>query len=234
MARLRRGINQWDAQERSPWPSRLGPQLCVAAALWVVEARRPRRTRVTCGSSSLIADCIDRRRARPTTWSAARLLHDDDVTASWSLRPGTLDDAEWMADLKVVAMRPDLERLGYWDRDWARQRLLDTYIPENTSVITLDGEIAGCIAVRPESDALWIEHFYLHPRVQGHGLGGQILNHVMTTRREQRPFMLAIDRGSAVRRLYERHGFTYQYDDENGVDQVFSTAADNTADRASR
>jgi len=44
-----------------------------------------------------------------------------------------------MADLKAMAMRPDLERLGYWDLDRVRQRFLDTYVPENTSVVVLDG-----------------------------------------------------------------------------------------------
>ncbi len=150
------------------------------------------------------------------------------------MRPAILADAQWMADLKAMAMRPDLERLGYWDFNWARERFLDTYVVENTSVIVLDGQIAGCIAVRPESDALWIEHFYLYPHAQGQGLGGDVLENVMRTHHEQRPFMLAIDRGSAVRRLSERHGFTYQYDDANGVDQIFSTAAANTTDRTSR
>lgn len=78
---------------------------------------------------------------------------------SWSLRPATADDAQWMADLKAVAMRPDLERLGYWHRDRARQRFLDAYIPPNTRVIVIDRWAAGLIAVRPEPDALWIEHF---------------------------------------------------------------------------
>jgi len=67
------------------------------------------------------------------------MLHDDQVTGTWSLRRAILADAQWMADLKAMAMRPDLERLDYWDLDWVRQRFLDTYVPENTSVVVLDG-----------------------------------------------------------------------------------------------
>jgi GNAT superfamily N-acetyltransferase len=140
----------------------------------------------------------------------------------WSLRPATSGDAQWLADLKATAMRPDLERLGYWDRDWARQRFLDTYVPANTDVIEIDGKPIGAIAVRPERDAQWIEHFYLDPSIQGRGVGRQVLEHVMDAHRDARSFWLAIDRGSAVRRLYERAGFVHQYDDDNGVDQVFS------------
>jgi GNAT superfamily N-acetyltransferase len=141
----------------------------------------------------------------------------------WTLRPATAEDGQWLADLKALAMRPDLERLGIWDEDWARQRFPDTFIAANTDVIEIDGKPVGVIAVRPERDAQWIEHFYLHPSVQGRGIGEQVLRQAMEAHRDVRPFRLAIDRGSAARRLYERLGFVYQYDDDNGVDQVFST-----------
>lgn len=150
-------------------------------------------------------------------------VQDGLVSPEWSLRPATVHDADWMADLKAQAMRPDLERLGYWDQQWARQRFLDTYIAANTSVIELEGDVAGVIALRAEPDALWVEHFYLYPHAQGRGIGGHVLEHVMKERRDHRPFMLAIDRGSSARHLYERHGFVYQYDDHNGVDQVFTS-----------
>ncbi|MEU8325817.1 GNAT family N-acetyltransferase [Nonomuraea sp. NPDC048881] len=141
----------------------------------------------------------------------------------WRLRPATPADADWLADLKALTMRPDLERLGLWDQDWARRRFLDTYIPANTDIIEIDGKPVGVIAVRAEVDTQWIEHFYLDPAAQGRGIGGQVLRHVMDAHRDARPFRLAIDRGSAARRLYERAGFVHLYDDANGVDQIFGT-----------
>ncbi|TQS41214.1 GNAT family N-acetyltransferase [Cryptosporangium phraense] len=145
------------------------------------------------------------------------------VKTAWTLRPARPADAGRLADLKARAMRPDLERLGLWDEEWARRRFLDTYVPANTDVIEVAGEPVGVIAVRPEMDALWIEHFYLEPAVQGRGLGGQVLRQVMDAHRDERPFRLAIDRGSAARRLYERVGFVHLWDDDNGVDQIFGT-----------
>jgi GNAT superfamily N-acetyltransferase len=128
-----------------------------------------------------------------------------------------------MADLKADAMRADLERLGYWDRDWARRRFLEAYVAGNTSIIQTEDGIVGIIAVRAERDAIWIEHFYLYAWAQGQGLGSRVLEHVMALHRGHRPFALAIDRGSPVRRLYERHGFIHRFDADNGVDQVFTT-----------
>jgi GNAT superfamily N-acetyltransferase len=147
----------------------------------------------------------------------------------WELRPGLPADAEWLADLKARTMRPDLERLGLWDEDWARRRFLETYIPANTVIIEVAEKPVGVIAVRFGPEALWIEHFYLDPAAQGRGLGRQVLQHVMDAHRDCRPFRLAIDRGSAARRLYERVGFVYLYDDDNGVDQIFGAPGDASA-----
>jgi GNAT superfamily N-acetyltransferase len=143
------------------------------------------------------------------------------MDGEWTLRPASPADAGWLADLKARAMRPDLERLGLWNEDWARRRFLDTYIPANTDIIEVDGQPVGVIAVRPEVDAQWIEHFYLDPAVHGRGVGSQVLRHVMNAHRDARPYRLAIDRGSAARGLYERVGFEYLHDDSNGVDQIF-------------
>ncbi|QHC68399.1 GNAT family N-acetyltransferase [Rathayibacter sp. VKM Ac-2759] len=108
-------------------------------------------------------------------------------------------------------MRPDLERLERYDAQRVRRRFLDGYRPERTRVIELDGEAVGCIAARVEDDAVWIEHFYLDPSVQGRGIGGAVLAQVL---REEalgdRPFRLDVLRGSGARRLYERHGFRYE------------------------
>jgi len=156
------------------------------------------------------------------------------VDRDWSLRAATPQDAEWLADLKAAAMRPDLERLGRWDHGRARARFLETYVPSTTYIIVLENEDVGCVTVRPEPDAWWIEHFYLWPRVQGRGIGGQVLQHAMATHRDGRPFMLAMMRDSPARRLYERHGFTYDYDDRNGVDQIFRRSGDAAAASASR
>ncbi len=110
-------------------------------------------------------------------------------------------------------MRPDLERLGRWDPVRVRQRFLSGFQPAHTFVIDVAGSAAGVIAVRPESDEQWIEHFYLAPEYQGEGLGSAVLRHVMTTKRDHRPFRLNVLQGSPARRLYERNGFVHEHED---------------------
>lgn len=133
----------------------------------------------------------------------------------WALRPAAPADAAWIAELRAVVMRPDLERLDRYDEHRVRHRFLDGYRPERTRIVDVDGEPAGCIASRTEEDAVWIEHFYLSPAVQGRGVGGTVLARVMGEEgRLDRPFRIDVLKGSAARRLYERHGFVWERAEE--------------------
>ena len=131
---------------------------------------------------------------------------------AWTLRPASPDDALWMAELRAVVMRPDLERLGRYDSHRVRRRFLDAFVARNTQVVQVDGEPVGLFAVRPESDERWLEHVYLRSDQQGRGLGTELMTHVLRDD-DPRPFRLNVLQGSAARRLYERHGFVVERED---------------------
>jgi GNAT superfamily N-acetyltransferase len=139
------------------------------------------------------------------------------VAVDWQTRPSTVADARWMAELRAVVMREDLERLGRFDPQRVRERFLTAFEPGHTVVIVVDGRDVGLIAVRPEPDSLWIEHFYLDPSQQGQGIGAAVLRQQMAGRGDHRPFRLNVLQGSAARRLYERHGFVFESEDEVDV-----------------
>ncbi|MFE4977435.1 GNAT family N-acetyltransferase [Kitasatospora sp. NPDC056651] len=141
----------------------------------------------------------------------------------WSLRPATPDDVEPVAELRAEVMRADLERLGRYDEHLVRQRLRDGFSPGHTSIVlagrTSPGRsFAGSVTVRPaEQGGRWLEHFYLHPRHQGRGLGTAVLRHVLAEADAAGdPVRLNVLQGSAARRLYERHGFLTEHED--GID----------------
>ena len=129
--------------------------------------------------------------------------------ADWELRPAQEADVEQIAELRAVTLRPDLERLGRYDDHRARQRLRDGFTVEHTLVIEVEGEFAGCIALRPADDAYWLEHFYIDPRLQGRGIGSAVLaKQLERCDRELAVVRVNVLHGSKARRLYERHGFT--------------------------
>jgi GNAT superfamily N-acetyltransferase len=133
---------------------------------------------------------------------------------TFSLRPSRLDDAEWIAELRAVVLRDDLERLGRFDPVRVRERFLTAFDTTLTRIIVVNGADVGSIALRPAEDATWIEHFYLDAALQGRGIGGGVLRSVLA---EQGAFRLNVLQGSPARRLYERHGFELDSEDEVDV-----------------
>lgn len=141
----------------------------------------------------------------------------------WVLRSAVAADVEAIADLRATVMRADLERLGRYDEHRVRQRLRDSFSTRHTSVIMIDRELGGCVTVRPcpaEGGRL-LEHFYLAPRHQGRGLGSAVLRGVLGRADTQGVTVrLNVLRGSAARRLYERHGFVVESEDPVDVFMV--------------
>ncbi|MFJ6130231.1 GNAT family N-acetyltransferase [Streptomyces griseoviridis] len=136
------------------------------------------------------------------------------TAGEWALRPAAPEDVEPIAELRATVLRADLERLGRFDERRVRQRLRDAFVPGHTLVVEHDHTFAGCVALRPAPDGRWLEHFYLAPRLQGRGLGSAVLRTLLRgTDTEGVPVRLNVLRGSAARRLYERHGFTVTQQD---------------------
>ncbi|MFG2650553.1 GNAT family N-acetyltransferase [Streptomyces sp. NPDC048436] len=129
----------------------------------------------------------------------------------WTLRAAEPTDVEPIAELRATVMRPDLERLGRYDEHRVRRRLRDAFSPRHTSVIVAEGAFAGCVALRPADDGLWLEHFYLAPALQGRGLGSAVLRTLLARTDAGGDLVrLNVLRGSAAQRLYERHGFSVE------------------------
>ncbi|MEU5860431.1 MULTISPECIES: GNAT family N-acetyltransferase [unclassified Nonomuraea] len=144
----------------------------------------------------------------------------------WELRTAGPDEVEAIAELRATVMRPDLERLGRYDEHRVRQRFRDSFSPGHTSVILAGGAFAGCVTLRPAEDGRWLEHFYLDPALQGRGLGSAVLRTLLDRAdAEGAPVRLIVLRGSAAQRLYERHGFTVEGEDQVDVLMVRRPAA---------
>ncbi|MFC8828371.1 GNAT family N-acetyltransferase [Streptomyces sp. NPDC057137] len=147
----------------------------------------------------------------------------------WTLRAASAADIEVIAELRATVMRPDLERLGRYDEHRVRQRLRDSFSTRHTSIILIDRELGGrelvgCVTVRPAENgqgSQWLEHFYLAPHCQGRGLGSAVLRTVLE-RTDARGVAVSLNvlRGSAARRLYERHGFVVAAQDPIDVFMV--------------
>ena len=144
----------------------------------------------------------------------------EDPYQEWSLRAAVDTDAQWIAELRALVLRPDLERLGRFDPVRVRQRFLSSFDSVVTQVVLVGGQEAGSIAVRPNEGSLWIEHFYLKADCQGKGIGSLVLQRQLGASQGDRPFRLNVLQGSRAQALYERHGFAVESQDAVDVFMV--------------
>ena len=125
-----------------------------------------------------------------------------------SFHAATPADADALASLRVAAMHESLERVGRFDEARARARLLDAFDAQLTTVIHVDGALAGFFVVRPSPDGLLLDHLYIHPRHQGRGLGALVLGHLFALAdARQVTVRVGALRESDSNRFYLRHGF---------------------------
>ncbi len=115
------------------------------------------------------------------------------------MRAVASQDIEWLVALKEAAMRPDLERLGVWDPDRSRRRLLEELAPASTWLVLAAGQRVGSVALRPGKDEEWLQHFYVLPEHQGRGLGGAVLRDLLDRRDDPRPVRLPLSVPAAPR-----------------------------------
>jgi ribosomal protein S18 acetylase RimI-like enzyme len=117
-------------------------------------------------------------------------------------------DAEGLVAIRIAAMRESLERIGRFDPQRVRDRLLANFDPACTRHVVAEGARVGFVVVRPQDDGLVLDHLYNHPSAQGRGIGCAVMADVLAVADARRlPVRVGALRESAANRFYERHGF---------------------------
>ncbi|MCX8572461.1 GNAT family N-acetyltransferase [Aminobacter sp. MET-1] len=139
-----------------------------------------------------------------------------DANATLSFAPAREADFERLFEIRLLAMRPSLERIGRFDPEQARARFRDSFRSQHTRLVLAPTEqLIGCVAFGPQDGALLLEHFYLVPEAQGHGIGSSVLRQMLAEADATGlPIRLDVLRESDARRFYERHGFAETHRDE--------------------
>lgn len=130
------------------------------------------------------------------------------VTSPVCFEPVCHADLEALVALRIDAMRPSLERIGRFDPQRARERFAANFEPENSFHILVASERVGFYVLKRLPDALVLDHLYVAPRWQGHGVGAFVLQHVFAQADAQGlPVRVGALRESDSNRFYLRHGF---------------------------
>ena len=88
-------------------------------------------------------------------------------------------------------------------REWVRAKLIPG---GNVTVATINGVVAGFVAVSFATECSWIEHLYVLPEYLRCGIGSGLLDHA---RNKLKPpiRLYTFQCNEAARRFYEHHGF---------------------------
>lgn len=127
----------------------------------------------------------------------------------------TADDLERLVELRLIAMRPSLEAIGRFNPDRARQRFVNEFEPEHTRLIFENDKLVGCFALLPRKDHLYLGHFYLHPDMQGKGIGKLVMKDILGAATAlKRPIKLITLNESPAIGFYEALGFSVTASDD--------------------
>jgi GNAT superfamily N-acetyltransferase len=125
-----------------------------------------------------------------------------------TLTQTTEHDAEYLITLRIAAMRESLERIGRFSPERARNRLLESFVPEYTRHIVVDGVKIGFVMIRPNEEGLYLDHLYIHPNFQNRGFGSMVLEILFEEADEANlPIKVGALKLSDSNRFYLVHGF---------------------------
>ena len=128
-------------------------------------------------------------------------------------RAGLLD-IETLVTIRIAAMKESLENIGRFDPKRARERLIENFRPDDTVLVIAEGKVIGFYATLQQEHSLKLEHLYILPGYQGHGIGRIALDRVKDKARESsQEIILAALKGSKANLFYTRNGFI-QYGEE--------------------
>lgn len=115
-------------------------------------------------------------------------------------------DFEALVAIRIEAMRESLERIGRFDAVRARERF--RFSPEHTRYVMVDGERVGFVVVKPQGDALLLDHLYVQPCSQNRGIGAAVLTQIFVEADASKlPIRVGALRESDSNRFYARNGF---------------------------
>ena len=124
------------------------------------------------------------------------------------LTPTAQEDAESLVVLRIAAMQKSLERIGRFSPERARSRFLESFQPEHTRHIVVNGQRVGFVAVRPNQEGLYLDHIYIHPDFQNQGLGSKTMSIILDEAdHANKSIKVGALKESASNRFYLAHGF---------------------------
>jgi len=147
-----------------------------------------------------------------------------DAEPAYRIRPATLADTGFLADVVLTATRAQGRVPGDFDEpawrdaftEWTRQQIRGEVPDSTTSVIESGGGRVGRLRITRSPDRIELSGIQLLPRVQGRGIGTAIIEDLKAEAKAAGlPLDIGVEKDNPrARRLYERLGCVQVAEDE--------------------
>ncbi len=117
-------------------------------------------------------------------------------------------DADWVNELTLKAMKPYVEESWQTEKERQHYFSLNSFDPDHTKIITVEGVRAGRLTVYTENNVINLAELHISPEFHGRGIGtGIIKDTVADAFSKSLPVELKCLKTNPVKNLYKRLGF---------------------------
>ena len=137
----------------------------------------------------------------------------------YTLRKSTSEDADFAHNTVKVTMKDyAVKTWGAWLENESRASVSKDASLGNIQIIEINGASIGTFQVVESEESIFIEQLYILPEYQNKGLGTRILMDLMAEARARSlPIKLNVLQVNPAKRLYIRHGFVVDDEDNERV-----------------
>ena len=123
-------------------------------------------------------------------------------------RPATLNDFEFVYQVKVDALKDYIRKTWGWDEDFQREFHQKDFTPENMKIIVDEGHDAGVLVVTEDDNQIRVNEIYLLRKFQRKGIGSSIISEIQAeSEQKNKCIWLQVLRVNPATKLYKRMGF---------------------------
>lgn len=130
---------------------------------------------------------------------------------NFELRNCTLNDLEFIIDLKSLGMKWYIEKLYGWDYEIQKQITISELDKDlnNMKIIVVDGKDVGVTTFSEYDDYFEVGLIVIHPDYQNQGIASRIIkNYIEIANFKKKRIILKTYKENPAQRLYMRLGFS--------------------------
>lgn len=124
-----------------------------------------------------------------------------------TLRPALSADYSFALSLYVQTIKPLAIAWMAWVDHEQEAQFASLWRPDDTWIITLNGQEIGWVEFRQTGDETFLKQLYVAPLHQRRGIGSQVMRRLNEQGRTAKSMALFVLKNNPAFRFYKRHGF---------------------------